>query len=74
VLKQHHLTCTFFLTASWVEQNPDLARRIAAEGHEIGNHSYNHPDMTTLTREEMLAEVPAALGEAGPAQPLETMV
>ncbi|MCL4498972.1 MAG: polysaccharide deacetylase family protein [Chloroflexi bacterium] len=44
VLKRKNIKVTFFLTGKWVEQNPELAKRIAREGHEIGNHSYSHPD------------------------------
>ncbi|WP_223587926.1 polysaccharide deacetylase family protein [Neobacillus bataviensis] len=44
VLKKYNLKATFFLTGKWVEKYPDLAKRIADEGHEIGNHSYSHPD------------------------------
>jgi peptidoglycan/xylan/chitin deacetylase (PgdA/CDA1 family) len=44
---------TFFLTGEWVRKNPRTARRIAAEGHEIGNHSWDHPAFTGLTPEEM---------------------
>jgi peptidoglycan/xylan/chitin deacetylase (PgdA/CDA1 family) len=40
---------TFFLTGEWVRKNPKTARRIAEEGHEIGNHSWNHPAFTKLT-------------------------
>ncbi|MGG3470282.1 polysaccharide deacetylase family protein [Neobacillus pocheonensis] len=44
VLKKYNLKATFFLTGKWVEKFPNLAKRIADEGHEIGNHSYSHPD------------------------------
>ncbi|KAA6452419.1 polysaccharide deacetylase family protein [Bacillus atrophaeus] len=49
VLQQHHVKATFFLEGNWVKNNPELAKKIANEGHEIGNHSYNHPDMSKLT-------------------------
>lgn len=39
---------TFFLTGKWCEQNPDLVKEIAADGHEIGNHTYSHPDLRKL--------------------------
>lgn len=41
-LSQHGIKATFFLLGSCVEQHPDLARRIVAEGHTIGNHTYDH--------------------------------
>jgi peptidoglycan/xylan/chitin deacetylase (PgdA/CDA1 family) len=56
-LKKHGIKGTFFLVGKWVEQNPDLARQIAAEGHEIFNHSYSHPYFTKLTPEEIAVEL-----------------
>jgi peptidoglycan/xylan/chitin deacetylase (PgdA/CDA1 family) len=56
-LKKHGVTSTFFLTGKWVEKYPDLAKRIAAEGHEIGNHSYSHPDLTKLQEAEAIQQI-----------------
>lgn len=44
VLKKHNTVATFFLIGSRAEKNPALVKRIASEGHEIGNHSMNHTD------------------------------
>nr|WP_263327613.1 polysaccharide deacetylase family protein [Neobacillus sp. Marseille-Q6967] len=44
VLKKHNVKATFFLTGSWADKFPQYAKRIASDGHEIGNHSYSHPD------------------------------
>ncbi|HEY0358339.1 MAG TPA: polysaccharide deacetylase family protein [Mycobacteriales bacterium] len=43
VLKREHVKATFFVTGRAVKANPALARRIVAEGHVIGNHTYSHP-------------------------------
>lgn len=43
VLREHHLRATFFMVGRRVELHPQVARRIVAEGHEVGNHSYSHP-------------------------------
>lgn len=48
-LAQEGVKTTFFLTGEWVRRNPKTAQRIAAEGHEIGNHSWNHPAFTHLS-------------------------
>lgn len=40
--------CTFFLTGEWAEKNPRTAKKIAEAGHEIGNHSWDHPAFTSL--------------------------
>ncbi|WP_412095337.1 polysaccharide deacetylase family protein [Bacillus haynesii] len=53
VLQKHRVKATFFLEGRWVKQHPDLAKAIQNGGHEIGNHSYNHPDMSKLTRERI---------------------
>jgi peptidoglycan/xylan/chitin deacetylase (PgdA/CDA1 family) len=56
-LKMHQVTATFFLTGKWVETYPSLAKRIAAEGHEIANHTYSHPDLTKLTASQVIQQV-----------------
>ncbi|MCX6375351.1 MAG: polysaccharide deacetylase family protein [Armatimonadetes bacterium] len=56
-LAKYKLHATFFLTGKWVEKNPELTRRIAAEGHEIGNHTYSHRRLTEMSPEEMADEV-----------------
>ncbi|GEM_PF-91809 len=43
VLRAYDLKATFFMLGRQVELFPETARRVAADGHEIGNHSYSHP-------------------------------
>jgi peptidoglycan/xylan/chitin deacetylase (PgdA/CDA1 family) len=43
ILERHDLKATFFMLGRQVESLPETARRVAAEGHEVGNHSYSHP-------------------------------
>jgi peptidoglycan/xylan/chitin deacetylase (PgdA/CDA1 family) len=57
VLARHGVHATFFLTGKWIEKNPGLARRIIAEGHEIGNHTYSHERLTGLSSGEIAEEV-----------------
>ena len=47
-LRQRHLSATFFMIGERIAASPELARRVLAEGHEIGNHSYTHPKLSTL--------------------------
>jgi peptidoglycan/xylan/chitin deacetylase (PgdA/CDA1 family) len=47
---------TFFLTGKWVEVYPEYASRIGAL-YPVGNHSYSHPDLTTLTDTEVRDEI-----------------
>ncbi len=46
VLSATQTPATIFLAGNWSEQYPELVRRMAADGHELGNHSYTHPDLT----------------------------
>lgn len=57
VLAKHNLHCTFFLTGKWIERNPELTRRIATEGHEIGNHTYSHRSLPKLPDGEIVNEL-----------------
>ncbi|WAA10762.1 polysaccharide deacetylase family protein [Fervidibacillus albus] len=56
-LKKQHVHATFFLEGRWAKQNPDIVKMIHKEGHEIGNHSYSHPDFTQLSTAEMKIEL-----------------
>jgi peptidoglycan-N-acetylmuramic acid deacetylase len=48
-LKKHNAPATFFLVGNFLETSPDLAKRIVAEGHTAGNHTYHHPDMSQIS-------------------------
>ncbi|MGG0718784.1 polysaccharide deacetylase family protein [Robertmurraya massiliosenegalensis] len=48
-LKEHNVHATFFLEGRWVKNHPDLAKMISSAGHEVGNHSYTHPDMKRIS-------------------------
>lgn len=56
-LSDHNVTATFFLTGRGVEHHPQSIRNIAEAGHELANHSYSHPDFTTLTPSQMKTEL-----------------
>lgn len=56
-LKEHQVKATFFLEGRWAKEHPELVKRIAAEGHELGNHSYSHPVMAALSREKTHEEL-----------------
>jgi peptidoglycan/xylan/chitin deacetylase (PgdA/CDA1 family) len=56
-LRAQGITAAFGLTGRFVEQFPSAARAIAAGGHTIFNHSYSHPDFTTLTQAQRFAEL-----------------
>ncbi len=50
---------TFFLDGRWAEAHPDLVHEMVADGHELGNHGYWHPDWTELSDEEIRADLTA---------------
>lgn len=56
-LAKHEAPATFFIVGYYLEENPELVLRMLEDGHTIGNHSYNHPDMTTLSEEEFVNEI-----------------
>ncbi|MCU6710379.1 delta-lactam-biosynthetic de-N-acetylase [Paenibacillus sp. J5C_2022] len=57
VLKDRGVPATFFVTGHYVKDQPELLKRMAEEGHIIGNHSWSHPDMTTLSAEAIRTEL-----------------
>lgn len=48
-LKKHNAPAAFFVVGHMLESAPDLVRRMAEEGHIVGNHTFHHPDMSALT-------------------------
>lgn len=57
VLKKHQVHATFFMTGGWVESYPDDVKAILADGHDLGNHSENHKNMSQLSEEEIQSEL-----------------
>ena len=49
VLQAHQVPAAFFLVGNYMDKNADLVRRMADEGHIVGNHTLHHPDMSKLT-------------------------
>lgn len=48
-LKNQNVRVTFFMVGDWVEKNKEAVKKIYEAGHEIGNHSYNHPHVNNLS-------------------------
>lgn len=57
VLQEEDVPATFFVTGHYVKSAADIVKRIADEGHIVGNHSYHHHDFTKLTKEEYRKEL-----------------
>jgi peptidoglycan-N-acetylmuramic acid deacetylase len=51
VLKAQSIPATFFLVGTYVNENPELVKRMVAEGHIVGNHTMRHPDMSAISDE-----------------------
>ena len=58
-LKARGACATFFLAGYRLEGNEALVRRMKAEGHQIGNHTYRHAQLTTLTPDDVVADLAA---------------
>jgi peptidoglycan-N-acetylglucosamine deacetylase len=59
-LTRERIPGTFFLQGQWVEACPDLARRIATDGHAVGNHSFSHCDYQWLSQAGIWADAQKA--------------
>lgn len=57
ILKEHDAKATFFVIGKNAEKYPELVKREADEGHEIGNHTYSHPDMKKIKPEDVVEEI-----------------
>ena len=56
-LAERGVRATFFCQGSRAEQYPDLIRRIVADGHQLANHSYNHPNLNELSLDRALKQI-----------------
>ena len=63
LLALYNAHCTFFLQGVFVVENPELVSAIDAGGHEIGNHTMNHPDMTAIENEKIYSQLTRANAE-----------
>ncbi|HEY3445833.1 MAG TPA: polysaccharide deacetylase family protein [Myxococcales bacterium] len=57
ILKKHDVKATFFVTGEGVLKQPDLIRRIVAEGHTLGNHTFTHANLSKLTPAQAKVEL-----------------
>ncbi|MCL2351200.1 MAG: polysaccharide deacetylase family protein [Firmicutes bacterium] len=57
VLKEADVPAAFFLTGRCIGDYPDLVKRMAGEGHIVGNHSMNHPNMSQKSAESFASEI-----------------
>ncbi|TCP53400.1 peptidoglycan/xylan/chitin deacetylase (PgdA/CDA1 family) [Tumebacillus sp. BK434] len=57
LLDQYHAKATFFMLGNRVDFYPEIARKVAEKGHELGNHTWNHKDLSTINLQEGIREI-----------------
>lgn len=57
LLKKYNAKATFFILGQNIAGNEEILKRMVAEGHEVANHSFTHPNLTTLAPEQVKQEI-----------------
>lgn len=57
VMQEQNVTGAFFILGNLIERNPDLVKRMADQGHLVCNHTYTHKNITTMSQNELNAEL-----------------
>lgn len=57
ILAKHNVHVTFFMTGGWIDSYPEDVKAILAAGHDLGNHSENHKNMSQLTNDDKEQEI-----------------
>lgn len=57
MLRERNISATFYVVGTNTRAHPDLIRRMIAEGHEIGNHTWNHPNLTKISEAAVVKQL-----------------
>jgi len=57
ILRARNVKATFYVIGKNVDLYPGIVRRTVAEGHEIGNHTYTHPKLSSLSNDRVISEI-----------------
>ncbi|NLU37211.1 MAG: polysaccharide deacetylase family protein [Clostridiales bacterium] len=57
ILEERNIKTTFFLVGFWIDKYPERVKEIAERGHEVANHSTTHPEMSKLSRDQIITEI-----------------
>lgn len=60
ILKDENVHATFFLIGSWMRKYPEIVKQIVADGHDVANHSDQHPQATNMQQKDIEADIMAA--------------
>ncbi len=55
-LKKHNVKGAFFLVGNYLDTQPEIVKRMVAEGHIVGNHTFSHPDMSAISTVEAFSD------------------
>ncbi|AXI09126.1 hypothetical protein CUC15_09395 [Oceanobacillus zhaokaii] len=56
-LQENKVKATFFIEGKWAKENSELVKMIDEQGHIIGNHAYNHPDMARISNQDIVEQI-----------------
>jgi peptidoglycan-N-acetylmuramic acid deacetylase len=73
ILKDKKVPATFFVTGHYVKDQPSLVKRMVEDGHIIGNHSWSHPDMSSISVQRMKEELDKVKVEVSKLTPQKEM-
>lgn len=59
ILKRENVKASFFVIGQHVQENPEILRRIHREGHDIGNHTFTHPELSLVSTQRQILELNA---------------
>lgn len=57
ILDRYNVKATFFIVGGWIDNNTEVVKEIHKRGHEIGNHTNMHPDMTRISKSRIIEEI-----------------
>lgn len=57
ILDKYNVKATFFLVGGWIDNNGELVKEMAKRGHELGNHTNKHPNMSNISKERLIEEI-----------------
>jgi peptidoglycan-N-acetylglucosamine deacetylase len=57
ILDKYNVKATFFLVGGWVDNNKEMVKEIVKRGHELGNHTNKHPNMSNISRQKLIEEI-----------------